>query len=223
MMIKRLFTGLFMAFMILITIMGASAAPPQDLFATSGYTLELISGETHTYNTSYPVHLHLYDTEIGIPIDNETASCEYHLYDENSSYTHLDKGTLDYDDPDFETYIAAGNFSQPGEFSLLVWCEAIDNSKGGFKQIFFVVEEEEISIGVFGLWKPVEDWTFPVIYLLITILLIILALNYDSSILGVLGSIMLIFSYFLVGATSPVLFTPLLIVGFLLAFRFATL
>ena len=215
-------TWILFAMMLLVITM-VSAAPPQELFASSGYTLEIISDEIHEYNNTYPVHLHLYDTEIGVPIDNITATCEYHLYDENSSFTHLDKGILDYDDPDFETYIGAGNFTTPGKYSLLIWCVALDDSKGGFKQTYFVVEEEQIHIGVFGLWKPVEDWTFPVIYLLITILLIILALNYDSSILGVLGSIMLIFSYFLVGATSPVLFTPLLIVGFLLAFRFATL
>jgi len=34
---------------------------------------------------------------------------------------------------------------------------------------------------------------------------------------------MLIMAYFIVGATSPVLFAPMLIVGFLLAFRFATI
>jgi len=200
-----------------------SAAPPQELFADAGYTLEVIAGETHPYNTTYPVHLHLYDTEIGISIDNLTATCEYHLYNGADYFTHLDKGVLDYDAPDFEKYIDAGNFTTAGEYSLLVWCEAIDNSKGGFKQIYFDVEEEEIDIGVFGLWKPVEDWTFPIIYLVLTIILLIFAISYESSLMGVLGSVMLIFAYFLVGATSPILFTPLLIVGFLLAFKFATL
>ena len=119
--------------MFLLVVTMVSSAPPQELFATAGYTIELILGDTHEYNTTYPVHLHLYDTEVGIPIDNVTATCEYHLYDEWDSYRHLAKGTLGYDDPDFETYIDAGNFTQAGTFSLLVWCEAVDNSKGGFK------------------------------------------------------------------------------------------
>ena len=218
---NKIFGIMFAMMLLLVTTV--MSAPPQDLFATAGYTIELISGDTHEYNTSYPVHLHLYDTEIGIPIDNVTATCEYHLYDEWDSYRHLDKGTLGYDDPDFETYIDAGNFTQAGTFSLLVWCEAVDNSKGGFKQIYFEVEEELVQIGALGLWKPVEDWTFPAIYLLIIVVLLALAFAYESQMLGVLGSIMLIMSYFIVGATSPILFAPLLIVGFLLAFKFATL
>jgi len=221
-MLKYKLLGIMMAMFLLVVTM-VSSAPPQELFATSGYTLELISGETHEYNTTYPVHLHLYDTAIGIPIDNVTATCEYHLYDEWDSYRHLDKGILDYDDPDFEAYIGAGNFTQAGTFSLLVWCESVAEDQGGFKQIFFDVEEEEISIGAFGLWKPVEDWTFPVIYLILTFIILAIALAYESQLLGVLGSIMLIMAYLIVGATAPLLFTPLLIIGFLLAFKFATL
>ena len=206
----------------LLLISFVAAVPPQELAALEGYTLEIISDSIHSYNESYPVHMHLYDSTKGFQVDNTTAICEYHLYSDVDSFRHLDKGTLDFDDPDFETYIGPGNFTTAGEYSLLVWCEATDNSKGGFKQIYFDVEEEQIHIGVFGLWKPVTDWTFPVIYLLLTIILIGVALSYESGLLGVLGSIMLIFSYFIVGATSPILFTPILIVGFLLAFRFAT-
>ena len=211
---------LLMMLMLVTTVLGA---PPQELFADAGYTLEVIAGETHPYNTTYPVHLHLYDTEVGIPIDNVTATCEYHLYDGEDYFTHLDKGTLDYDAPDFEKYIDAGNFTTAGEYSLLVWCEAIDNSKGRFKQIYFDVEEEEINIGALGLWKPVEDWTFPSIYLILVFIILAIAFAYESQMLGVLGSVMLIMAYFVVGATSPILFAPMLIIGFLLAFKFATL
>jgi len=212
-----------MMLMMLLLVTTVIAAPPQELFAESGYTIELISDETHEYNTSYPVHLHLYDTAIGIPIDNVTATCEYHLYDEWDSYRHLDKGILGYDDPDFEAYIGAGNFTQAGTFSLLVWCESVAEDQGGFKQIYFEVEEEQIQIGAFGLWKPVTDWTFPAIYLIIVFIILAIALAYESQMLGVLGSIMLIMAYIIVGATSPILFAPLLIIGFLLAFKFATL
>jgi len=208
--------------MMLLVVTMVSSAPPQSLFATSGYTLEIIADEIHEYNTTYPVHLHLYDTEIGIPIDNN-ATCEYHLYSEETSFTHLDKGTLDYDAPDFETYIDAGNFTYAGKYSLLIWCVADDNSKGGFKQIYVDVAEKEIPIGAFGLWKPVDDWTFPIFYFVLTAVIILLGLAYTSSIMGILGSIMLIFAYFLVGATAPLLFSPLIIIGVLLGFKFATI
>jgi hypothetical protein len=103
-----------------------------------------------------------------------------------------------------------------GEFTLDVWCST--NEIGGYYTDDFIVTKET----KFGLWTPVEDWTFPIVYLVITFLIIMFAIAYEASIVGVLGSLMLIFSYFLVGARSPILFTPLLIIGFLLAFKFGT-
>lgn len=88
---------------------------------------------------------------------------------------------------------------------------------GGYTSYDFTIYPSTI----FGGWKPVENWTYPVIYLLLTILLILFAFTYESSLLGVLGSLMLMFSYFIIGATSPILFAPLLIVGFLLSIRFS--
>jgi len=217
----KIFIIMMMLMLMLVTTV--MSAPPQELFAVDGYTLETISDEMHDYNTTYPVHLHLFDTAVGIPVDNVTATCEYHLYSEETSYTHLYKGTLGYDEPDFEAYIGAGNFTNAGTYSLLVWCEAVDNSKGGFKQIYFDVAEEEISIGAFGFWKPVENWTFPIVYLSLIALLLILAFVYQSQLVGVFASIMLIMAYFLIGATSPILFTPILIIGIFLAFRFGSI
>lgn len=104
-----------------------------------------------------------------------------------------------------------------GDFKLDVWC--VTNISGGHYTDNFIVSKET----TFGIWAEPTDWTFPIIYLTLTFILIGFALAYGSSILGVLGSIMLIMSYFLIGATSPILFAPLLIVGFLLAFKFATL
>jgi len=95
-------------------------------------------------------------------------------------------------------------------------------TEGGFKTFGFVVEEPAPRVLGFE-WKTPTNWTFPIIFFALTFILLGVAFAYESSILGVLGSIMLIFSYFLVGAASPILLTPLLIVGFLLAFKFATL
>ena len=108
-----------------------------------------------------------------------------------------------------------------GTYTMNVYCD-YNSTEGGYKSFDFVVEQNTPII--FGLeWKAPTNWTFPILYFILTIIIIALALSYESSLIGVLGSIMLMFSYFLVGATSPILFTPLLIIGFLLMFRFGTM
>jgi len=104
-----------------------------------------------------------------------------------------------------------------GEFTLDVWCNT--STTGGYYTDDFIVTEETSL----GLWTPVTDWTFPIIYLVITIIIILLGLIYTSSIVGVFGSVMLILSYFMIGATSPLLLAPLLIIGLLLTFKFASI
>jgi membrane-bound ClpP family serine protease len=104
-----------------------------------------------------------------------------------------------------------------GTHDVRVYC--YNETVGGSTTFSFDVAEKT----AFGIWKPVDNWTFPIIYLVLTILLLILAFAYESQMMGVLGSIMLIMAYFIIGATSPILFAPVLIVGFLLAFKFATL
>jgi len=153
---------------------------------------------------------------------NENLSFEYHTFDENGYMIapslctwNLYQDDVLYEDGEDAILNVPLDY---GNYQLNIYCE--DNATGGFATFDDISRDRETR---FGLWKPVEDWTFPGIYLLLTIILLALAFSYESSLLGVLGSVMLIMSYFIVGATSPILFTPLLIVGFLLAFKFATL
>lgn len=144
----------------------------------------------------------------------ENLTINPYVYDENGVSVTSPNCTYTLDD--LETTNPLTNLSA-GDHELRVYCH--NTTAGGVATDTF----EVVRVTPFGLWTEPSDWTFPIIYLVLTILLITLALLYTSSIMGVLGSLMLVFSYFMVGATAPLLFTPLLIVGLLLTFRFATL
>jgi hypothetical protein len=139
-----------------------------------------------------------------------TPSCDWSVG--NITGTGLVNVNLPNNDYVFNMYCTESivGFDEHGEVNNV--------TEGGYTSFSFT----KASMTVFGLWKPVEDWTFPVIYLIITLLLILFAIVYESSFMGVLGSLMLVFSYFLIGATSPILFAPLLIVGVLLMVRFSS-
>ena len=199
--------------MILLVVTMASAVKPTDpITFTDGLTIRMNDFDDHPLNNPLYLYGYVYDSSTGVLV-NSTCKIDLHYGDTLEEIFEVENVTTNH------YTINESYFNKTGYYQSDIYCSTLDGLQGGFNQVGFVVSEET----KFGLWKPVEDWTFPVIYLIIAVLIIILALNYDSSILGVLGSVMIIFSYFIIGATSPILFTPLLIVGFLLAFRFATI
>lgn len=210
--------GIMMAMILLVTTL-VSAVPPTDpLEFSEGLTLTLDTIDEHPINTDLALYSGIYDTKTGLRQDNTTICSADILFiqDETIEIVYAEE------DFTYEQNIIVINgsvFNNTGTYKAEFWCQDALGTKGGYTSETFEVAEET----TFGLWKPVDDWTFPVIYLILTFILIGVALAYESALFGVLGSIMLIMSYFIVGATSPVLFAPLLIVGFLLAFKFATL
>jgi len=195
--------------MLLLVVSMVSAVKPTDpVVFGDGLTIDINNVDTHVIDNPLYFYAYVYDTASGLLVEN--ATCEIDLH---------------YGVAKTEIYDLTTNFSLPvtmnasltGVYQSDVYCE--EGLRGGFTTITFDVVEET----KFGLWTPIEDWTFPIVYFILTLILLIFAVTYESSFMGVLGSLMLIMSYFIVGATSPILFTPLLIVGFLLAFKFATL
>ena len=190
----------------------AFAVKPTDpVVFGDGLTIDINDVNDHPLNTNLTLYGYIYDSGSGLLVENATCSVDLHY--------GVDKIEIFDVSTNFSDHVTmnASLFNLTGTYQTDIYCE--EGLRGGFTNIIFEVNEET----KFGLWKPVEDWTFPIIYLVITLLLLLFAIAYESGLFGVLGSIMLIMFYFIVGATSPVLFTPVLIVGFLLAFKFATL
>lgn len=176
---------------------------------SEGLTIDIDDLDYHSMNTNLTLHGYIYDTKTGVLLGN--SACNVNLYYGCDKIKTL---STNFSEP---LVLNSSLFNQLGVYQSNIYCE--NTIRGGFIILNFEVVKET----TFGLWTPVVDWTFPVIYLILTFLLIGIALVYTSGLFGIIGSIMLIMAYFVVGATSPILFAPLLIIGFLLAFKFATL
>jgi len=206
---------LLTAMMVMVMVFTASPlVSGQPLEFNEGLTLTLEDFVTHVKGEPLTLHSGIYDTKTGVKLDDANCSLQIVRYEpletiyEETDYTYVNDTTT----------INGSVLNTTGEHKAEFWCHNNDSTKGGFTSVHFDVVEET----TFGLWHEPTDWTFPIVYLLITAFLIWLSLTYQSGLLGVLSGLMLIFSYFLIGATSPILFTPLIIVGFLLTFKFAT-
>ena len=205
--------GIMIAMLLLVVTMVSAVKPSDPVTFAEGLTIDINDVDDQPLNTPLYLYGYVYDSATGVLVTNATCGVDLHYGIEKTEIFDITT--------DFQTTVTmnATLFNQTGIYQSDIYCESTDGLQGGFTTISFEVNEETR----FGIWKPVEDWTFPAIYLIIVFILLAIALAYESQMLGVLGSVMLIMAYFLVGATSPILFTPLLIVGFLLAFKFATL
>lgn len=224
-MVKQIFTIILAMLLLVTTVFAAVPTNPLDfgeglLFVGSDLPEHhLYLGDTFEYNFK------TFQKSNGLEVDNQT--CYYRMV-LNKPLSMVETKNVTFS-PDWTGIISINSsvLNMTGDYTFGVICQAeiliespdVYSSEGGYMQIDF----EVVETTAFGIWEEPEDWTFPVIYLILTFVIIMIGLAYTSSLLGVLGSVMLIMAYFLVGATSPILFTPLLIVGFLLAFKFATL
>ncbi len=209
----KIFT--ILSLMMLLLVGNVFAVPPTNpMEFNEGLTLTLDDFDYHIVDTNLTLHSGIYDTLSGVKYTEANCSVDILLL-EPFTEIYLNEN-FDYDIS--TSTFDSGNFTETGSYKMEFWCVLPDGSKGGFTSVNFDVVENTN----FGFWTPVTDWTFPIVYLIITFILIFMALIYNSSVIGVFGSIMLILSYFIIGATSPLLFAPLLIIGLLLAIKFGS-
>ena len=201
---------IFGIMMLMLVSMVSAVKPADPVVFGDGLTIDINNVDFHVIDTPLYFYGYIYDSGSGLLVENATCEIDLHY---GAAKTEIFDLETNFSSP---VTMNASLFNVTGVYQTDVYCE--EGLRGGFTTITFDVVPETR----FGLWTPVEDWTFPIVYLVITFLIIMFAIAYEASIVGVLGSLMLIFSYFIVGATSPILFTPLLIIGFLLAFKFGT-
>jgi len=162
--------------------------------AVSPLEIDIKEFDYHTLNTNLSINPYVYN-ETGLLVN---STCNYKLND-----------IVVTNEINASVFII-------GEYTLDVWCNT--SSQGGHTSNSFEVVPETR----FGLWTTPDNWIVPILILVLALVFILLSLAYDGAIIGVLGSVMLILWYLAYGAASPILLTPVIIIGFLMAFKFAT-
>lgn len=207
---KKIFILGMMMILVLISLVTASISFENGLKLTLSEIDDVEVGENLILFTN------VYDANNGLIVNDSICDSQISRITPDYEVTLLEENFPH--DGSIVLTINSTDMNKTGTYKAEIWCNQ-NSTKGGYAtQEFDVLEKTR-----FGFWKPIEDWTFPVIYLIITFLIMGVAFAYESQILGVFGSIMMIMAYFVIGATSPILFAPLLIIGFLLGFKFATL
>jgi hypothetical protein len=211
---KKIFGILSLMMLLLVGSVFAVPVQPITIVIDNGLEITAPSFQNDVINNqNFSIHFGLFEKLNGLQVANTNATCIYVLSNENpfsiyQSGAVLTTGKRYY----IDTFVNATS-----DYALRIKCNT--TALGGYA-IYEFTSSEETN---FGLWKPIEDWTFPSIYLIICFVLIMIGLIYSSSFVGIMGSIMLFLSYFIIGATAPILFVPILIIGLLLAVKFGTM
>lgn len=109
------------------------AQPPfQVSEPTTGYELVFPKFYYHQIDKDFYFCFHVFNISNGMPIDNSSTSCNFHLYNKTGHSIILEE-TLGVNSDHLFTWILLvdkGNFSYPGQYSYLVHCNSSD--LGGF-------------------------------------------------------------------------------------------
>jgi hypothetical protein len=122
---------------LLLLIPFVSSQPPVTQ-VSSGDSLE-IAYPKYTYsklNEDFKLHFHVFN--VSTIITNTTATCNLHLY--NPMGGHILKEEADFEGYDFEVYINKSNFSMPGYFAYIIWCNT--SKQTGFASGVFIANHD---------------------------------------------------------------------------------
>lgn len=151
-------SGLLMGVLCLLLIGLVTAQPPfsQTTRFNEGYIIEFPQQGTLPFGENYTFGFHVYNISNGVPIDNTTTSCYFHLYNNNGE--HLIESEIPFmKENEWEILVLSGNFSEEAEYSYIVQCNS--SILGGFNAIGFQVSNAQIEI-------PTSE---SIIYILLTL------------------------------------------------------
>lgn len=230
---KQIAFGLLSLFILFASLSNLALSQPSNpLEFNEGLVISGSDFEYHTLGENKTVHFHVFDQKTGVLIPDEEVDCHHHLYRLEPEYENINaNGNFTVNAYGISLVLNDSQLDKEGLYGLNIRCNSTDTidgeevEKGGFARYDFKVREyvstsSEGSIGRI-IWTCPSDWTFPVIYMVLTILVILSSMLFKAPLFGVFGGVMLIFSYLYIGACSPLLLSPLLIIGILLTIRFA--
>ena len=132
------FSYVLLLSVLLISFVGAIPPTQTNTIIDSGIDVESPIISVHTQNESFKFHVHTYNSTDGTRFTNETISCFIHLYSPTNG-GHLIEENMSFDSNgiDFEYEVAGGNFSELGQYAVLMDCE--DTVIGGYIEYGFDV------------------------------------------------------------------------------------
>ncbi|KKN14985.1 hypothetical protein LCGC14_0990650 [marine sediment metagenome] len=150
---KKLY--LLFAFLFLISfVIAQQPNPPQtNVNINLGLTIDFPKITSIQINKDHEFSFHVFNISDGLRVDNTTTTCIFHLFDFTGEHAS-DEMVLPFDlgSNDWEITVIAANFSQTGQYSVLVDCN--DGGFGGFTSFGFNVTptgESENMLGLYAL------------------------------------------------------------------------
>jgi len=130
---------MLIAFAIMFITLVSAVPPVTQLNTEGGLSIEYPKYQYVKKDMAFNLHFHVFNTtDI---ITNATADCYLRLY--NITGSHIAKLTADYDLPhDFEIAINSNNFSIPGEYAYIIYC---DGAQAGFASGGFTVTNSGLA------------------------------------------------------------------------------
>ncbi|RLA60552.1 MAG: hypothetical protein DRR04_05340 [Gammaproteobacteria bacterium] len=171
----------FLLFFTLLLCVSVLAAPPfqsSEAAAADEFTVIYPKMEAYEAGVNATIHAHVFDNK-GLPVNDTTTSCEFHLYDQINK--HVMAVTMAWDVTEWEVDINASVMSRVGTHPYIIYCD--NGTMGGYASTSFLVttdgRNEEVSfqwillaflpilfgfLVVFGarLFDAVEHWVLHV-------------------------------------------------------------
>lgn len=139
-MVKRL----ILIFLLLLLLPLVSTQPPFVEEGGSnfveGYFIEFTPLGVYENNEHILFNAHVFNISNGVRIDNLTAACNFHLFDNRGEHI-INQVNLSYDSVglDWEYNATGGNFTRNGQYSYLIVCQDSADNLGGFVTVGFEI------------------------------------------------------------------------------------
>jgi len=196
---------------------------PYAYAAVSSFDIQRLSpmdDHEQGINESHVMLINVYDLSTGLIYDPDDVNCSYQLY----SYMQeqiIRTGTLSNESESLTATISGTDLLSADNLLVMITCT--DTVNGGYHSYHFKVQESMDTEAVLSLWtcpSSNQEYLVVIFISIIIIFMNMLAIYSGDYLYGVIGSLMMIFLYFNIGACSPILFSPLLISGILMTLLF---
>lgn len=178
---------LFIFLLSLFFIGVVEAQPPfSPLIVEEGIEIAFPQFNTMKQGQNFTFHFHVMNVTDGVFFtDADDITCSYHLYNSVGGHIFQRDNDVAFDAPlDWEVKVLSGNFSQPASFGYLFECNSTSIGVGGSVAIGFEVTPTGLD----------DTYTFYVIILLITAVLLIWGFSIRDPWVIIFGTFGLYFS-----------------------------
>jgi len=137
-------TSIILFVMLVIMSIVVVAQPPfQETGGTTGLEMRVPIYDYLMQDREFRLHTHVYNISNGLLMNNDTTSCELHLY--NSTGSHALEADMLFDSnlEDFYVNIGGSNFSILGDYSYIIGCNT--STVGGHVSYGFRVTNDGLA------------------------------------------------------------------------------